>query len=213
MPWGTVWRSAPGPGPLPAAADANLSAEAAGAAELGSGGSGAFAASLKANCASDRKAGSRLGRARPSEALPREAQRRAGCRPTRDRRARIPGAAHPCAGSRCERGTKARERESQRGVEPGGFPSVPRRLPLPPTYFRGGEERRAGPGSAPAPRVSLRSPVPLLNTSEAPTLCLAVREPSPSDFSRDPGGRSGLLERGGAAWASAAGVLVLVRLV
>lgn len=54
-----------------------------------------------------------------------------------------PGRAGPRPGPRCERGTKARERGSQRGVGPGGFPAVPRGLPLSPTHFR--ERRPARP--------------------------------------------------------------------
>lgn len=52
MPWGTVWRSAPGPGPLPAAADANLSQETEEEeARQGFGGSEASGARLKGSCA------------------------------------------------------------------------------------------------------------------------------------------------------------------
>lgn len=52
MPWGTVWRSAPGPGPLPAAADANVSQETEEEeARQGFGGSEASGARLKGSCA------------------------------------------------------------------------------------------------------------------------------------------------------------------
>lgn len=150
MPWGTVWRSAPRPGPLPAAADANLSAEAAGVAERGSGGSGAFAASLKANCALERKAGSRLGRARPSEALPREARRRARCRPTRDRHPRILGPRIPAQGRGRGRAASGAQRPESRNRNVAWSWAASGLLPRGPTRARSPSHvlpRRRGAGS------------------------------------------------------------------
>lgn len=164
MPRGTVWPSAPGPGPLPPAADANLSAEAEGAAEPS-----------QPNERRTANEEERHGRARPLRAaLPREARRRAGCGPTRDRRA----PAHPRAGPRAGGDPPAGHKGPRAGAAAlGGFSAVPREVPRSPTH----------PGPAPEPRVSLRPPVPRLITSDgpasglrAPRLPLALREPSPA---------------------------------
>lgn len=69
MPWGTVWRSAPGPGPLPAAADANLSQETEEEeARRGFGGNEASGARLKGSCVLKTTAASGHRRARPAGA-------------------------------------------------------------------------------------------------------------------------------------------------